>query len=128
MPLNPAYVQRISEETVPGGQPGMTLQKKSFTNVASQMNDPGMLPGFFGKQSDAYPMPFVLSDIPVSEQPIKQQINEKNNVSELPKVATLPETFKNNVESKLVRFRTDSMRAFGVPLGATELRATDATF
>lgn len=128
MPLNPAYVQRISEETVPGGLPGMTVQKPLFSNVASQMNDPGTLPSFFGTQSVAYPMPFVLSDIPVSEQPLKQQINEKNNVSELPKVATLPERFKNNVESKLVRFRTDSMRAFGVPLGMTELRATDAMF
>ena len=128
MPLNPTYVQRISEETVPGGVPGQTFQKKNFVNVSSQMNDPGMLPSFFGQQSAAYPMPFVLSDIPVAQQPIKQQISENNNVSALPKVTTLPERFKDNVESKLVRFRTDSMKAFGVPLGMTELRATDAMY
>lgn len=128
MPLNPTYLQRISKETVPGGAPGQTFQKKDFVNTSSQMADPGLLPGFFGKQNDAYPMPFVLSDIPVAKAPIKSQISEANNVSNLPKIATLPETFKNNVESKLVRFRTDSMRAFGVPLGMTELRATDAMY
>lgn len=128
MPLNPAYVQRISQETVPGGLPGRTLKKRDFVTTSSQMADPGMLTTFFGTQTAAYPMPFVLSDIPVAQQPIKSQISERNNVSELPRTATLPETFKNNVESKLVRFRTDSMRAFGVPLGLTELRATDVEY
>lgn len=128
MPLNPQYVQTISKETVPGGMPGRTFQKKDFVNTSSQMADPGMLPRFFGQQNEAYPMPFVLSDIPISKAPIKSQLSEANNVSNLPKVATLPEEFKNNVDSKLVRFRTDSMRAFGVPLGMTELRATDAMY
>lgn len=129
MPLNPQYVQRVSEETVPGGLPGMKpLIHKNFSNVSSQMADPGALPGFFGKQNQAYPMPFTDADIPVPRSPILEQLSENNNVSALPKKTTLPLFFQDQAASKQVRFRTQNMIAFGVPLGMVELRATDAMY
>ena len=129
MPLNPQYVQRVSEETFPGGVPAAKpLIHKNFHNVSSQMADPGMLPSFFSKQNTAYPMPFTDGDIPVPQSPIIQQVNEMNNVSQLPKKNMMHQFYKDQVKSKQVRFRTQNMIAFGVPLGMTELRATDAMY
>jgi len=129
MPLNPQYVQRVSERTVPGGLPGMKpLTHKNFSNISSQMADPGALPRFFGKQNQAYPMPFTDGDIPVPQSPILQQLSENNNVSALPTKTTMPHFFKDQSASKQVRFRTQNMIALGVPLGMTELRATDASY
>lgn len=126
MPLNPQYVQRVSEETVPGGVPGAKpLIHKNFHNVSSQMADPGALPSFFSKQNQAYPMPFTDADIPVPQSPILQQVSAMNNVSQLPTKTTLPLFFEDQTKSKQVRFRTQNMIAFGVPLGMTELRASD---
>lgn len=130
MPLNPTYVQRVSESIVPAGIPGKNIQftHKNFTNVSSQMSDPGQLLNFFQSQNVAYPMPFTDGDIPIDQTPITQQINERNNVSALPRKNIFPEYFKDKVTNKQVRFRTGSMISWGVPLGMTELRATDAEY
>lgn len=130
MPLNPTYVQRVSESIVPGGIPGKNYQfkHKNFTNVSSQMADPGQLLNYFQTQNVAYPMPYTNADFPVNQTPITQQVSERNNVSALPLKNTLPEYFKNKLTSKEVRFRTGSMMAWGVPLGMTQLRATDAEY
>jgi hypothetical protein len=129
MPLNPQFVQRVSEITAPGQKvPGVDMTKKLFTNVSSQMADPGMLPRFFHQQNTGYPMPFTDADIPQADAPLQQQLSEMNNVSVLPRVETLTRDFDEALQSNQVRFRTGSMRAWGVPLGMTELRATDASY
>ena len=73
-------------------------------------------------------MPFTDADIPQANTPIQEQLSENNNVSVLPRVETLTRDFDNASKATEVRFRTGSMRAWGVPLGMTELRATDAMY
>lgn len=129
MPLNPQFVQRVSEITAPGEKvPGVSMKKQLFTNVSSQMADPGMLPRFFHQQNTGYLMPFTNSDIPQANEPLQQQLSELNNVSALPRIETLTRDFEEWSKPVEVRFRTGSMRAWGVPLGMTELRATDAMY
>lgn len=128
MPLNPQYVQKVSEQIVPGWKPGQTLKKPLFENISSQMADPGSLPRFFGQQNSAHLMPFTMGDIPQPREPILQQLSENNNVSALPKTETLTRDFDNASKAKEVRFRTQGMRMWNVPLGLTELRATDAMY
>lgn len=118
MPLNPYFVQTVSE--------GEVKDSKIFTNRSSQQENPGMLGQIFNtKMQD---MPFVHDDIPVPEKMMHDQINENNNVSQLPKIATMGRGFEDATVSKARRFRTGSMRMWGVPLGQTELRATEMNF
>ena len=124
MPLVPQYIQQVSEKTVPG----YGYKHKMFTNMSSQQMNPGALPTFFRGNNPFKPMPFAQKDLNVPNQPIVQQINEKNNVSNLPKKETLTESFEQEVGTKNRRFRTASMRAWDVPLSMTETRATDAMF
>lgn len=120
MPLNPQYVQRVSEES--GGAP------RSFVNLSSQMQDPGALPAFFSSQNIGYIMPFTDADIRVPAAPIEAIVNEDNNVSALPKTCTLAREFAENNEPKQARFRTGSMRMWKVPLSWVDMRATDAIY
>ena len=99
---------------MPADENGQVLRKMTFTNTASQMANPGTLPAFFANQNTANSMP--LSDLPNQEIP-KQVVPSEG----------LGAFFDKQEESKLVRFRTGSMRAWNVPLGMTEVRATDFT-
>jgi hypothetical protein len=121
MPLVPEFVQ-----TVTARQDG--ARGSSFTNLSSQMMHPGTLPLFFQTQNTAEPMPFTNGDIIVAEQPITAQISERNNVSNLPRFESMPGEFRDAAREKLVRFRTASMRAWGVPLAMTETRGADTMY
>ena len=121
--MNAAYVQKASQHTAPGG-----FRKTDYVNISSQQMTPGELPTYFRNNNPSGYMPFPLADLRVPQAPISNQISESNNVSNLPKKETMPRYFENNVESRLERFRTSSMRSWNVPLALTELRATDTTF
>lgn len=124
MPLAPQFVQEVSEQRIP--QYGYV--QRQFTNLSSQQATPGLLPSFFQQQTNMLPMPFGVEDLNVPNNPIVEQISERNNVSNLPRAETLTADFDMAAQSKERRFRTGNMRAWGVPLGMTELRATDTTF
>jgi hypothetical protein len=121
--MNSSYVQTASQHAAPGG-----FRQTDFVNTSSQQQTPGELPTFFRQNNPSGYMPFPQSDIRVPQSPIVDAISESKNVSNLPKANTMPEFFDTNVKSTLERFRTASMRSWGVPLGLTEMRATDTTF
>lgn len=122
--MDPSFVQNVSRQQVkPYG-----FEHLTFTNVSSQMANPGNLPSYFkGAQELGY-MPFSSADIPVPHEPIEKLISEKNNVSSLPRKSTEKEFFEENLKDKYVRFRTASQRAWGVPIELTELRATESIY
>jgi hypothetical protein len=122
--MNPSYVQTASQTTNP--QNGYT--HTNFTNLSSQQISPGLIEGFFQSNNPAEPMPFGMEDLKVRDKPIMKQISEDNNVSNLPKAEGMPSYFNRNTSTRLHRFRTQSMKAWGVPLGLTELRATDMMY
>ena len=121
--MNSDYVQTASQRTTPEG-----FRKTDFVNTSSQQMTPGSLPTFFRHNNPSGYMPFPLANLRVPQAPIVDQMSESKNVSRLPKANTMPKYFEDNTKSQLERFRTSSMRAWDVPLGLTELRATDTTF
>lgn len=122
--MEPSFVQNVSRSEVkPYG-----FEHLSFTNVSSQMMNPGQLPTYFKATQELGYMPFTAGDLPVPHEPIKELINEKNNVSNLPRKNTEKQFFEENLKDKFVRFRTASQRSWDVPIQLTDLRATDAIY
>lgn len=122
--MNPSYVQAVSYETVPY----YGYKHPRFVNLSSQMMTPGSLPAFFKRENTADKMPFSDADLPQETAGLVSEWQRANLISSMPKEETMPFFFEAESGSKLRRFRTDSMRAWGVPLGMTELRATDMSY
>lgn len=113
MTLNPAFVQSISQKNTPANERGQVLNRTTFTNTSSQMANPGLLPVFFANQNTANTMP--IYDIPDQTKPLTLETQQEN----------LDQFINRENATKLVRFRTGSMKAWNVPLGMTEVRAED---
>lgn len=122
--MNPYFVQAVSSET----DPYYGYKHRRFTNLSSQMMDPGSLPAFFRRENTAERMPFSLADIPENDGGVLDQFAQSELISEMPRSETMPRFFEDETGTKLRRFRTDSMRAWGVPLAMTEVRETDMMY
>lgn len=114
MPLDPAYVQRISQRRTPSGQ-----QAVSFENISAQMADPGTLPQFFGAENRAEPMPFTLNQLALPEDGVAQIVDA--NLATTASTDTLSKVFDPSALFKNVPFRTRSMRAWNVSVDDSEL-------
>jgi hypothetical protein len=117
MPLDPQFVQRVSQERTPAG-----VTRANFQNLSSQMMNPGVLPQFFGRENRAEPMPVTLADaLSVPENGIPEIAT--SDIANMPRAETMSLHFDRDSRSKRVAFRTSSMRAWGVPLDRTELHS-----
>jgi hypothetical protein len=117
MPLDPQFVQRVSQQRTPAG-----FTETNFQNLSSQMMNPGVLPQYFGSENRAEPMPVTLAHaLSVPENDIPQIAT--STIADMPRAETMPLNFDEDSKSKRVAFRTGSMRAWGVPLDHTELHS-----
>lgn len=119
--MNSSFIQKASL-TGSGNQ-----KKLSFVNLSSQQMNPGLLNEWFAAQNSAMqPMPFTNDDIPVSQMEIRSVLSEKrNNVSELDRQQKIDTFFRENAQENRADFRTNSQKAWGVPLAYAEARATE---
>lgn len=119
--MDPSFVQTVSQRNVPP----FNLKQLTFTNVSSQQANPGMLTHIFQDAGKLGYMPNTGNSLDGDGRPIVKMINEKTNVSFLPRVSQEVQYHGVNTTSKRVGFRTGSMRAWGVPLENVEMRATE---
>lgn len=119
--MDPSFVQTVSQRNVPP----FNLKQLTFTNVSSQQANPGMLTHLFQESSKLGYMPATGETIDGDGKPMAKMINERTNVSFLPRVSQEVQYHGAAATSKRVGFRTGSMRAWGVPLENVEMRATE---
>jgi hypothetical protein len=116
--MDPYYVQRISQTRTPQG-----FTETNFTNLSSQMLNPGTLPQFFGNENTAEPMPLTLAQ--ALGQPGGDRISGivGSNISNMPRAETMPRSFETDTRSKFANFRTANMIAWNVPLSETQMHS-----